>query len=104
MRAVGGRSEGGGSEGEVVIYALDCGEEGFGGIESVSEGLLDVACRGVACVVCHWGNGKREVALYEDRRTPPCRPGVFSFGIGPEFWWSDGVEFGDGWVSRVVED
>ncbi len=102
--AIGGRSEGGGGEGEVVIYALECGEESFGGIEAVGEGLLEVTCWGIACVVGHWGDGEGEVALYEDRRPPPFRPGVVSSGVGPEFWWSDGVEFRDGWVSRVVED
>ncbi len=55
-------------------------------------------------MVGHWEDGEGEVALYKDRRPPPFRPGVVSFGIGPEFWWSDGVEFGGGWVSRVVKD
>ena len=55
-------------------------------------------------MVGHWGDGEGEVALYEDQRPPPLRSCVFSSGIGPESGWSDGVEFRDGRVSRVVED
>ncbi len=54
-------------------------------------------------MVGHWGIGEGEVALYEDGRSPPFSPGVVSSGVGPEFGWSDGVEFRYRWVSRVVE-
>ena len=55
-------------------------------------------------MVCHCRDGEGEVALYEDRRSPPYRPGVVSFRIGSEFWGADGVEFWGGWVSGVLED
>ncbi len=55
-------------------------------------------------MVCHCRDGEGEVALYEDRRPPPCRPGVVSFCIGSEFRGTDGVEFWGGWVGGVLED
>ncbi len=65
---------------------------------------MKVTCGHVACVVCHCRDGEREVALYEDRCSPPYRPGVVSSGIGSEFWGADGVNFWGGGVSGVLED
>ena len=66
VRTVWGRVEGGGGKGEVVIYALDGGEKRLGSCEAVGEGLLEVSCGRVACVVCHCRDGDGEVTLDED--------------------------------------
>ncbi len=55
-------------------------------------------------MVGHSWDGEGEVALNENGRPPPFRPGVVSSGVRPEFWGTDGVEFRDGGVSRVLED
>ena len=55
-------------------------------------------------MVGHSGDGEWKVALDEDGRPPPSRPGSVSFGVRPEFWRADGVEFGDGGVDGVLED
>ena len=96
--------EGSGGKGEVVINALDRGEECLGCCEAAREDLMEVTCGCVACVVCHCRDGKREVTLYEDGCSPPHRPGVISFGIGSVFWRADRVEFRVGRVSGVLKD
>ena len=55
-------------------------------------------------MVGHSRDGEWKVALDEDCRPPPPRPGGVSFGVRPEFWGADGVEFGGGGVSGVLED
>ncbi len=55
----------------------------------------------------HWGEGKREVALYQDRGSPPFRPCVVSFGVVSKSWganWGANlVEFREGRVGWVVK-
>ena len=55
-------------------------------------------------MVGHSRDGEWKVALDEDCCSPPFRPGGVSFGVRPEFWGADGVKFGDGGVSGVLED
>ena len=68
------------------------------------ERLLEVACRGVACVVCHRGYREREVALDKDGAPPPFGPCKVPSGVRSESGRADGVEFGGGGVSGVLED
>ncbi len=90
--------------GDFVVNALDCGKECLGCGETLGEGLLEVSCGCVACVIGHCRDGEWKVALYEDRRPPPFCPGVVSSGVGLEFWGADGVECRYGGDSRVLED
>ena len=63
--------------------------------------MLEVSCGCVARVVGHSRDGEWKVALDEDGSPPPSRPGGVSFGVRPEFWGAEGVEFGGGGVSGI---
>ncbi len=64
--------------------------------------MMEVAGGGVASMVGHGRDRKREVALYKDGDLQPFGPGVVSSGVRSESWGADGVEFGNSRVGRVL--
>ena len=64
--------------------------------------MVEISSGGVASVISHGWNREGEVALYEDGRAPPLRPGVVSSSVCYESWGADGVELGYSGVGRVL--
>ncbi len=65
---------------------------------------MEVAGGGVASIVGHGRDRKRDVALYEDGGPPPFGPCVVSSCVLFDSWGADGVELGNSRVGRVLEN